>query len=256
LGARFIKATSEIDGSVDFANKVPTMEQLLVKYSQEATGVGGVLSIDYKPMDNLNLALRYDSKVPLDFKTDIDDKTKANKLGSGTLTSFDIVDGEKYARDLPGIIALGASWDFSEKLNFSNSFTYYLEKSADWDEYTNDDGKKVKRADDVGSNAFDLGLSATYKILPQLWTSAGYLYTKTDLDTKDYGLSNIMSPPLSCNTLALGAGYQINENIGVNFGYMINMYEDASADEVIGKSLDIKYSRNNHVFALGMEYNL
>ena len=118
------------------------------------TDLGGVVSVDYLPLEDLRLALRYESQVNLDFELE----DKSNAYGTGVLKGMGKNDGDKSRRDLPGLLGFGVNYDLNDKLSFASSFTYYLEKDADWE------GEEK----DVSSNSHDLAFSAKYNFNQQI----------------------------------------------------------------------------------------
>ena len=241
LGARYIYGSKSVEASSDIVAKVGTAniaeKNIELEYSETAHGFGGVASVDYIPMSNLRLALRYESQVNLDFE--LDDKSNAD--GKLVLASQHKKDGDKNRRDLPGILGFGVNYDVNDKLSFASSFTYYLEKDADWE------GEEK----DVSSNSHDLAFSAKYNFTEQIWATAGYMRTENYLAASDYGLTEQMSLSLDCNTYCVGTGYQINEDMSVNIAYMLNAYEDDKDNEK-----GLTYSKRNDVIALGFEYRM
>ncbi len=261
LGVRYIRATKEIEASGDFyfnmagpdpvkvAHPVTGDEELYGAYDQEATGYGFVLSFDYKPLETLNLALRYESEVALEFDTDYDSKTKTNLVGSALLTGAGIEDGEKYDRDLAAVLGFGVAWDVIPKLNLSTSINYYFEEQADWGEDTS--GKDVSGK--LDHNTYEVALGLIYSITPKFRLSTGYLYTNTGFDPDDYGLTEAMSPPLDCHSFGIGAGYDfLDRKLSLEFGAMANNYVSAKGDFM--DTINTKYEKQVYSMALGLQW--
>ncbi len=237
LGARYVYASKNIEASADFVYADGSTQELSLKYDETAHGFGGIVSVDYLPLDALRLALRYESQVNLEFELD----DKSNAYGTAVLAGLNKEDGSTARRDLPGLLGFGANYEVDDKLSFATTFTYYLEKGANWE------GEEK----DVSSNSHDLSFSAKYNFTEQIWATAGYMRTENYLSAADYGLSEQMSPALDCNSYCVGGGYKINKDMSVNLSYMINLYEDDTDSEK-----GVTYSKRNDVIALGFEYRM
>ncbi len=251
LGARYVYASKSIEASAAFTptvgGAVQAVQDLELEYSETAHGFGGVVSVNYLPLEALRLALRYESQVNLEFELD----DKSNAFGTGLLAKLNKVDGSKSRRDLPGLLGFGANYEVDDKLSFATTFTYYLEKDVDWDSYDSDTKTSYNLASKVSNNSHDLAFSAKYNFTEQIWVTAGYMRTENYLSASDYGLSEQMSPALDCNSYCVGGGYKINKDMSVNIAYMLNAYEDDTDSEK-----DVTYSKRNDVFAIGFEYRM
>lgn len=97
-----------------------------------------------------------------------------------------------YDRNLPAVFGLGVSWDTNDRLNLNTSFTYYIEKRADWD-----------GDEDNVDNSYDIAISATYSFMDNLRGSIGYMFTDVGIDAKDFTLTEQMSPALDAHSFSL-----------------------------------------------------
>lgn len=104
-GVRYIYAMSTIEAQLtlkdptDVAKALDpdiTSETLQIDVDEEAQGFGGILGVNFNATDKLNLALNYQTRVKLDFETDV---TRDD------LNMF--TDGEKNRRDFPAFLGLG-----------------------------------------------------------------------------------------------------------------------------------------------------
>ena len=139
-GIRYVRTDKEVDIHGTYNGSY-----ILARYEQEADGFGGVIGIDIHPSDKLNIGIRYDSQVNLDWETETD---ASNQLGHILLNAFGRVDGQSYARDLPAVLALGREWEVLPKLTLKPSFSYYFEEGADWD----------TQNDAVDGNSFEMAM--------------------------------------------------------------------------------------------------
>lgn len=198
-----------------------------VDATKSGWGYSVILGVNVSPNDDLNIGLRYESKANMELKTD-------SNISSGTgLESF--YDGEKFGADMPAMIALGVSYQMSDKLRLEGSFDYFFDKDVDWD-------GREKNLD----NALEFGLCAEYQFTDDLCASVGYLRSNTAASEKyrtdlDYGLDS--------NSLAFGVGYKLADKVKLDFGLLDSFYID-------GKNADgsEEYYKTTLVTSMGISY--
>lgn len=234
-GIRYVDATTEVKA---FADTTSPLGDVYGDYEEDADGWGWVASANFKPRKDLLFAVRYESKVELEFETTVNNTTP---LGTGVLTSLGKTQGAKHDRDLPAVLGLGASWDAMDRLNLNTSFTYYFEEDADWD-----------GQEDRVDNSWDLAVSATYSFLDNLRGSVGYMYTDVGMEAKDFGLTEKMSPVLDAHSFFCGLGYDFNPMITVDLGLMVNFYDDDAAMDALGNP--VNYEKQNTALGLGFAF--
>lgn len=234
-GIRYVDATKDVEA---FANTTSPLGAVFGSYDEEADGWGWVASLNFKPREDLLFAVRYESKVELEFETTVQDTTL---LGAGVLGALGKTQGAKYDRDLPAVLGLGISWDAMDRLNLNTSFTYYLEENADWD-----------GEEDLVDNSWDLAVSATYSFMDNLRGSIGYMYTDVGMDAEDFGLTEKMSPALDAHSFFCGLGYDVRKNITIDLGVMTNFYDEQTALDAMGSP--VTYDKQNTAVALGVAF--
>ncbi|MFH2061106.1 MAG: outer membrane protein transport protein [Pseudomonadota bacterium] len=244
LGGRYIMAEKSIDAYALVNGGAWNGLPLVAAYEEEATGYGWVVSLDFKPMDNLLIALRYESEVELEFETDLDGKNTA--IGNTTLGGLGKTEGGKYNRDLPALLGVGIAFKPMDKLTLDSSLTYYFEEQADLENHTS------KNLD----NSYDAGISATYAITDAFRVSLGYMYTDVGIDPDDYGLVEKISPVLDAHSCFFGMGYDFNAHATIEFGAMLNVYDqgDDATTTSATTTRNIEYSKYNTGLALGFIY--
>jgi long-chain fatty acid transport protein len=219
---------------------------LKVHVEQEDNGWGGVLGIQLKPNDKLNLALHYESQVKLDLKTDIKgDDTISSSAGL-------YVDGEKNRRDFPAMIGMGASYQLTPEFRGEFDLNYWFQKSADWGK--NSDGKDIAN---LAGDCWSIGVGGEYQATPQLEVSAGTLYTLFRWDDIDaYYSSNPGSYEIQyTNNVSLGAGvgYKIMPGLKLNFGLNYTWWESKNIMSPIGK---VDMDNSTCIIAAGFDYSI
>ncbi|WP_300390693.1 outer membrane protein transport protein, partial [Fusobacterium sp.] len=175
-----------------------------------AWGFGGQLGLNYKASDRLNLAMRYDTRVKLNFKAHgseqgLNSKNslvgRLNGLGFGAFyPEYSI--GTKSRRDLPAILAAGMSYRVTDDWTVALSGNYYFNKDAKMDSGVKKGSSKletlkVKEIHPEYDNGWELALGTEYRLSPK-WAVLGSInYADTgakvtSYDDVEYGLNSVM----------------------------------------------------------------
>lgn len=158
-----------------------------------AWGLGAQIGFNYKATDRLNLAMRYDSRVKLNFKAS-GDQTPANIpfLGEFGFSDFypEYTPGTKTRRDLPAILALGASYKVTDRWTTAISGNYYFNKDAKMDRTKASPILEQFGIKDIKAeydNGWEIALGNEYK-LNEKWTllgSVNYAHTGAKVSSYD-----------------------------------------------------------------------
>lgn len=239
-GVRYVWTDKEVDihGTYTVGGS-PT--NVLGKYDQEADGFGGIFGVNLRPSETVNIGIRYETKVKLDWDTTVDSATRGT-VGENILWMNGRVNGESYARDLPAVLGLGIEWQVLPKLSINPSYTHYFEKDADWDSQNSKTDK----------NSYDLALGLQYDINEQWSATAGYMYIGIGLTPDDYGIIEQMSPPLDCHAFALGAKYRMTKQLMFTFGLTGYFYQ---ADTDFSNTPVVTYDKELYSGAIGIQYS-
>ena len=242
--------------STAVAQNVPTLtaySQILsdqeADYEKTATGVTPIVSIDIKPSDKLNLAIRYEFNTKLEF---------TNKTTKDLITGFDPVtgdpitmfpDGEKSRLDIPAQLVVGGSYKIMDNLEVAAGFHYYFDKNADW-------GGREKYVD---SGLWEFMMGFEYGINDALKASIGYLRTQAGVQE---AYQTDLSQAMPSNTICGGFAYQLNDMIGLEIGGQYTNYVESERNFFhdlgdTGLSLPVKetYSKPVLILAVGANFN-
>ncbi|MBW2607132.1 MAG: outer membrane protein transport protein [Deltaproteobacteria bacterium] len=231
-GLRYIDAFKNIDGTVVLSVGGLGSTPFNVEVEQEASGWGGFLGVNIAPMDELNIGVRFETNTKLDFETDLKNDTIP---GGGPY-----VDGAKEREDLPGLLGIGASYKITPEFKLGFSYTYYLEKSADWE----------GRLKDAG-NSWDFALGADYAFTPALKASLGFMMTRVSIDTEDL-LSE--APELDANSIAAGLAWNPMEQLTLNFGIIKVMYDSETKVSEAPVPSSAELDKDSIGIAVGVQY--
>lgn len=108
-----------------------------IESERTAWGFGGQIGLNYAANDTWNFAMRYDTKIKLEFEADATEKNHTLTLPGkpGIDLGFNMffpqyADGAKYRRDLPAILAVGASQKVTDRWTMFYGGNYYFNESA------------------------------------------------------------------------------------------------------------------------------
>ena len=123
------KVTSENPQDIKLVN-VPIKAS--IESERTAWGFGGQIGLNYAANDTWNFAMRYDTKIKMEFEADATEKRQnllGNELGFNMFFP-QYADGAKYRRDLPAILAVGASQKVTDRWTMFYGGNYYFNESA------------------------------------------------------------------------------------------------------------------------------
>lgn len=245
LAGRYTSARKTYDGQADFVIFFPdsTGTPVPVETSSRtldvektANGFNGIVSVDVVPVENLNIALRYETRTNLEFKTGVGE----NGWNPVPLpdSSFS-VEGFKQRRDLPAILAGGISYRFSPKFKLSTTFNYYFVEDAAED--------SLNGLDNDYKNGFDIGIGIDYQISPRIL--GGLAYLRSDLGGSEDTFSDL-EYNLDCHCIGGGIRYSVNEDFAFTLAGGHNIYDEAHGSESFE---NCTYNKKVWYFGLGAE---
>ncbi len=232
--------TQHLEGSIDS--------------ERTAWGYGGVFGLNYRATENLNIGMRYDTKINMNFEADADEETADIRLpGPGNITlplgvsTFfpQYGDGNRSRRDLPAILALGASYRVTDVWTVFAGGNYYFNKDAKLDDdYTH--GKY--------DNGWEVSLGSEYLITSKVaWmTGANYAVTGADEDT----YSDI---EFALDSFMLGTGLKYRENDTTTWVVSVSHYWYSAADgtdysdtPALGEEDTVRYNKEVTAFGVSL----
>jgi long-chain fatty acid transport protein len=212
-----------------------------IHFEQEASGMNIILGMDFFPIENLTIGLRYESRTSLKYDTDISDET--NLSGRGLLAGLGIFDDTEDHDDIPASFVGGVSYKW-HRLRAEGNFYYHFNKDAKLG------GNVRRRLQDRISDGWEVGLSLEYDVRSNLKASAGWLYSKTGVEAKEM-LS--LFPELDANTLGIGVAWQVKPDLDLNIALGKVFYQDADfIDPLTG--LRVTYEKDINFLAVGLQY--
>ncbi|OGD29034.1 MAG: hypothetical protein A2Y56_12060 [Candidatus Aminicenantes bacterium RBG_13_63_10] len=261
LGGRLLSCSNSYEGSIQnmevyvaaygswipfpsaAAPSLPDLTDTQIKTEQTGTGFTPIISLNFLPMDGMNVSLKYEFKT----KVELTNKTERDDLGM-------FPDGQKVRSDLPAMMSLGVGYAIMPKLRAMLSFNHWCDKNIDWDgDYSAADDKV-----NLKSNSWDFGIGVEYDLTDALLVSAGFL--RTQMSPGDEYQTDLRHE-LSSSTIGLGARYKLSDKFEVNIGGIYGFYDEYKEDVAYSFSLGalnlnlgewlMTYQRSNWAVSIG-----
>ncbi len=245
LAGRYTSAKKVYEGQADFTIFFPDSTGVpapvgtssrVLDVEKTATGFNGIISVDVVPVENLNIALRYETSTPLDFETSV---TENGWAAAFLPDSSFAVEGFKQRRDLPAILAGGVSYQFAPAIKMSTTFNYYFVEDAAED--------SLNGIDDDYKNGLDIGIGIDYQISPTIL--AGISFLRSDLGGSDSTYTDL-EYNLNYNAIGGGIRYSVTDNFALTLAGGHNFYEEGQGS---GSFEDCTYNKSVTYFGLGAE---
>lgn len=246
---RYVSAKNTMNGGITLSSSpfdLPDMP-LMLDAEFNAEGIGHVFSMCIRPTDKFTFTTRFETQVNLDFST----KTTTDDFGA-------TVNEEKNARDLPGVLAFGASYVITEKLKAYADFNYYMQQNADW-------GKGTELKGDIGlselaGNASAYSTGMEYKLSEKLYVSAGFGYTEFDYTSKEgyyASLGTLEVVPDDNWNVNAGFAYRATNSLSINAGFMQAIYKkDQHINAMMAYPMEVDVTTNNSISIASIGVNL
>ena len=183
-------------------------------------------------------------------------KTQFDSKLEGAIGEYE--DGKKIAGDIPAYLALGVGYSPVNTVRVNVGFHWFDDKHAT--SYNNRQ-EKLKR----GTLEYNAGVEVDVNkkiTLSTGWQNTNYGLPDENLDTptsKRY--MDDKSFVVSSNSAAIGGVYHINKKMDLNVAYFHTFYQHKKTSENVqltaqkNFSYNSDYTRNNNVFAVGLDIN-
>lgn len=240
-GVRVMYVTRELSGSANYNLNTGTGSLLgehngLVKVDIDSErtgwGVGGVFGFNYQPNEKLNIGFKYETEVELNLDADGSVKTTSSHDGfntpimnnpSITNTINSSLENEAVIkewlvddrRNLPAMMALGVSYQLTDRITLLTSGNYYFIKDANrngcYDNY---------------DNGYEISVGVDFKLNDKWTLMAGYQYTDTGANEKTYKDTDYA---LDADMYGVGVKYTPNETKEFVVSYAYVDYKNGTA---------------------------
>jgi long-subunit fatty acid transport protein len=215
-------------------------KDITVNATESGTGITPILSANFAPVENLDIAIKYEFKTELNLKTKV-----SNNEGAGIF-----VDGQTVIADMPAMLSFGVDYRPVKRLLLSASFDEYFDKNVDYD------GSSAITINEIDKNFVEYGLGIEYGLTDKLRISGGWAHTETGVN-----LNYQSDQSFSTNTNSFGAGfgYRITPMIDLNLAGQYTFYNDGKKAYDPRLSFDPNpytetYSKVTWMVAIGLDF--
>lgn len=249
IGGRAVYAIRDFQGELEVEGAgLGSGQTATIDAERKATGFGAQLGLNYKATDKLNIGLRYDSKVKLNFKTK-STESKINLTALSTTFGYsnlygEYADGASGYRDLPAILALGVQYDLTNKYTIYTGANYYFNEDANIDEKFVTADKKIDSR--KYKDGWELSIGNQYKLTDKFSILSGVNYAKTGASSVNYRDSEYAINSLM---IGLGAKYKYSETLEF-VGALSHYFYESDEGKTLGKTVEYNKDITNVGFGL------
>lgn len=249
VGMRNLKGNLNVEGIHSSAG----YQKLHADIDSERTawGFGGQIGFNYKASDRLNLALRYDSRVKMNFKskgsehqlqtTDVLGQT----IGLTTFYPQYIIDS-KVRRDLPAILSVGASYKITDNYLVSGTANYYFNHQARMDRVSAFGGLEHGRDYKDG---WEVAFGNEYKLNNKFTLIGSINYARTGAKNASF---NDTEYALNSVTLGAGVRYNFDETLAITASVAHFIYEKEEGNFKEKYKVDENQKYHKQITAMGL----
>ena len=232
-----------------------------------AWGFGGQIGLNYAANDTWNFAMRYDSKIKMEFEADTKETYINNpqlnidsllgKLNGLGFNNFfpQYKDGAKHRRDLPAILAVGASQKVTDRWTMFYGFNYYFNESAKIDkdvEYKNFLTGETESTGLEYDNGWEISVGTEYWLNNKWAVLGGVNYAKTGAPKESY-----MDVEYALDSFLVGMGVKYRPDEDTEWVVSTSHYFYESADGNFKEKYDglanaQRYDKN--ISSIGFSY--
>ena len=264
-GWRNLKGELKADAKLPLGeNSLPVKGNASIDSERTAWGFGGQIGLNYAANDTWNFAMRYDTKVKMEFEADAKSQELAiTAPGIGTVKpglGFEnffpqYADGAKHRRDLPAILAVGASQKVTDRWTMFYGANYYFNESAKIDKdvvYTNITNPNKQETGMEYDNGWEISVGTEYWLNNKWAVLGGINYAKTGAPKESYS-----DVEFALDSVLVGMGVKYRPDEDTEWVVSTSHYFYEAADGTLDKKYDGKanaqrYDKN--ISSIGFSY--
>lgn len=256
VGARAVYGWRNLEAELNATGKLggvlPIDANAYIDSERTAWGFGGQFGLNYAANDTWNFAMRYDTKVRMNFEADADEKRFDDYKNKGLDLGFSdffpqYKDGAKYRRDLPALLALGASQKVTDRWTMFYGFNYYFNESAKIDKDVPGYINGIEY-----DNGYEISIGTEYWINDKFAILGGANYADTGAPAESY---SDVEFALNSFMIGLGVKYRPDEDtewvVSTNH-YFYESTDGTFNDKYAGKANNQRYDKD--ISSIGFSY--
>jgi len=251
-GIRFVESKKK--NVINYATGGAAKEKL-VDLELTAWGVGGIMSVNYKVLPNLNLALTYESVTKLEYQVDskLDGTTPEGALSAGLTSGLGYEDGKKFNLDMPHRVIFGAQYGVTKDFLVSFSFHgVFRTGGVEMEKGTNNSDMIT-----VEKFAYEIGTGFDWQITDRINWGLGVTYDCINAN-EEYFTESDFKPDLFIT--GTGFSIKVNDRLTANVAVSQLFFFDTKNDKA--KAYDstnpfaqnLKFTKTGTSIGLGLQY--
>lgn len=197
---------------------------------QSGWGISPIIGFNFS-YEKLNVGMKYEFKTDLN----VENKTAIDDTGM-------FKDGVNTAHDIPALLTVGVSYQILPQLNASVGYHHFFDRNA---RMSGDKQKYIS-----GTDEYLAGVE--YQINKMFLVSAGGQITRYGI-YKEGLFQSDLSFYVNSYSLGFGGAINVSPNVQLNIGYFVTNYSDFDKD--LGNGARNSYTRENKVFAAGVDFS-
>ena len=228
-------------------------------------GWGYNIGVLLQPSPKHSIGLSYRSEIDFSYTG----KLSLDNIDQGLYPV--IFGGASYSTDvkteltLPRSLALGYAYRPNDKWTFEIDFEWTDWASVEQDRVEfltetdatrlavlNSGNPAAKDWNDVGA----IGLGVEYKVTDNMALRTGYIFENSPVPSANFDTA---LPDADRHALTLGFGYDLRDNIKLDFSYMALFFRERDVTNdvglIVGTDIDGKYKQIIHIYSLGITYS-
>jgi long-chain fatty acid transport protein len=240
VGLRYAKGTREFEGGVTISASQPAPSPPFpagandpltpeLRLLEDADSWSGIVGVNAALTEKLNAAVTYISNAAMEYEMEV----KKDTMGIAPALGY--ADGSLRRIDIPGLVGIGLSYQFTPALKVDANYAVYLEKNAEIDTF-----------DEYG-NSSDLGFAVEYAFSPRWKASAGYMKTDIKLEANEQ-INEPEEPKLDANSVGGGFVFSPTPLWDVTLAGMVATYDSVT------DGLGITYEKSVWNLTIGAQY--
>ncbi len=228
----------------------PLFTDLNIEVDATGNSWGFIGGCDIKPLDELNIGLRYQYYTAMKVTNDTPEKYEGP---ASVLAMMPFKKGDSTKMTLPMSAAAGVSYRIIPDLTIEGGFIYYFNKLADWGRDTA--GKDIASKYD---NGFDASISFEYIITKEIRCSMGTSYSQSGVNSKTRSNQQI---GLDAYAIAGGATYTFDNSLELTASVLTVFYSDeteknTTINNIFPDTGTSKYGDRTHGFGISASYKI
>ncbi len=236
--------------ATSLGEKAGDLEDKEVDTKQKGTGFTPMIGVNISPIENLNIAVRYEMKTTLK----LTNETEVDDLGL-------FPDGAESRSDIPAVLALGIGYKANDWLEGQLSYSRYFDDQVGWGHNVRDlaiwkdvDPTKIRNRE-IDHNYWELALGLQFNLSDKFAVSVGGMRSNAGIAPSwqsDFGFSN------PSHTGAFGISWKLADRLTLDAGFSNTFYEDQEVtftDPDLPDYNDI-YKKTTTNVAVGLSYSI